>query len=109
LVINVVAAAALQAQASVMKMETNHSDQPEKQFESTYALVVRSAEKSRNVIEALIAPLLVLGPILALFQFVSEPINIPTLERGEKPELVAQSDGGAAKRQPLTRYQLHKS
>ena len=92
-----------------MKIETNQSAQPEKQFESTYALVVRSAEKSRNVIEVLIPSLLVLGPILALFQFASAPINIPIQSVAKKPDLVAQTDGDTAKRRMVTPYQLHKS
>lgn len=60
-----------------MNAQTNTTDQSENQHESTYALLARSEEKSRNVFEMVIYPLLVLGPLVALWQFARQPITIP--------------------------------
>ena len=73
-----VIAASLQAQESrVMNERTNTTDQPENQHESTYALLIRSEEKSRNVIEMAIYPSLILGAVIAIWQFAQQPVNIP--------------------------------
>jgi len=45
--------------------------------ESTYALLIRSEEKSRNLFEVAIYPLLSLGPLIAIWQFAQQPVNIP--------------------------------
>jgi len=63
---------------SYMKEPTN--DQPEDQHESTYALLVRSEEKSRNLLEMVIYPLLITGVIIAIWQFMLQPINLPSLD-----------------------------
>jgi len=55
-------------------------DQPEDQHESTYALLVRSEEKSRNLLEMVIYPLLIAGVIIAIWQFVLQPMNLPSLD-----------------------------
>jgi hypothetical protein len=60
-----------------MNAQTNTTDQPENQHESTYALLIRSEEKSRNVFEVAIYPFLMLGPLIAIWQFAQQPINIP--------------------------------
>lgn len=52
-------------------------DQPEDQHESTYALLVRSEEKSRNLLEMVVYPLLIAGVIIAIRQFVLQPMNLP--------------------------------
>ncbi len=57
-----------------MNAQTNTTDQRE---ESTYALLIRSEEKSRNALEVAIYPLLILGPLIAIWQFARQPINIP--------------------------------
>jgi hypothetical protein len=76
-VVNVIAAS-LQAQESrVMNERTNTTDQPENQHESTYALLIRSEEKSRNIIEMAICPILILGAVIAIWQFAQQPVNIP--------------------------------
>ena len=62
----------------VMKEQTGTTDQPEDQHkESTYALLIRSEEKSRNVIEMAICPILILGAVIAIWQFAQQPVNIP--------------------------------
>jgi len=62
---------------SCMNEQTNTTGQPENQHQSTYALLIRSEEKSRNAFEALIYPLLILGPLIAIWQFAQQPVNIP--------------------------------
>ena len=75
----IVIAASSQAQESrVMKEQTGTTDQLEDQHnESTYALLIRSEEKSRNVIEMAICPILILGAVIAIWQFAQQPVNIP--------------------------------
>jgi hypothetical protein len=55
-------------------------DQPK---ESTYALLIRSEEKKRDLLELTIHPTLMLGAVLAIWQLVQQPVNIPAagLER----------------------------
>ena len=60
-----------------MNAQTNTTDQSENQHESTYALLIRSEENSRNVIEMAIYPILILGAVIAIWQFAQQPVNIP--------------------------------
>jgi hypothetical protein len=61
-----------------MKEQTGTTDQLEDQHnESTYSLLIRSEEKSRNVIEMAICPILILGAVIAIWQFAQQPVNIP--------------------------------
>ena len=60
-----------------MNAQTNTTDQLETQHESIYALLIRSEEKSRNALEVAIYPLLILGPLIAMWQFALQPIDIP--------------------------------
>jgi hypothetical protein len=62
---------------NIMNAQTNTTDQTESQHKSTYALLARSEEKSRNVFEMAIYPLLILGPLVALWQFARQPVTIP--------------------------------
>jgi hypothetical protein len=62
-----------------MKEQTGTTDQPEDQHkESTYALLIRSEEKSRDVIEMAICPILILGAVIAIWQFAQQPVGIPS-------------------------------
>ncbi len=73
-------ASPLLRQGTVMNAQTNTTDQLENQpKESTYALLIRSEEKSRNALEVAIYPLLILGPLIAIWQFAQQPINIPPI------------------------------
>jgi hypothetical protein len=45
--------------------------------ESTYALLVRSEEKERGVIETIVNGLLILSVVATIWQFVQQPINLP--------------------------------
>jgi hypothetical protein len=60
-----------------MNKRTNTTAQPENQRESSYALLIRSEENSRNVFETAIYSLLILGPLIAIWQFAQQPVNIP--------------------------------
>jgi hypothetical protein len=62
-----------------MNEQTNITDEPEDEHESTYALLTRSEDKSRNVFEMLIHPLLILGPLIAIWQFAQQPVKIPVV------------------------------
>jgi hypothetical protein len=73
----VMAASACGRKMSVMNKNIITADQPDDQHESTYALLARSEERSRNVFEIAIYPLLILGPLFALWQFARQPITIP--------------------------------
>jgi len=74
----VIAASRVPLESCVMKEQTGTTAQLEDQpKESTYALLIRSEEKSRNALEVAIYPLLILGPLIAIWRFAQQPINIP--------------------------------
>ena len=74
----VIAASQVPLESFVMKEQTGTTDQLKDQHEeSTYALLIRSEEKSRNALEVAIYPLLILGPLIAMWQLVWQPVNIP--------------------------------
>ena len=75
--INVIADNRHLKRVGAMKEQTDRTDQPKNQHESTYALLIRSEEKSRNVIEMAICPILILGAAIAIWQFAQQPVNIP--------------------------------
>ena len=51
---------------------TNHD------FESTYAMLVRSEEKERNVSETLVYGLMILSAVVSIWQVALQPIVVPT-------------------------------
>jgi hypothetical protein len=63
-----------------MNKLTNAADEPEDQHESTYALLVRSEEKTRNMLEMVIYPLLIIGAIIAIWQFVLQAVELPSAD-----------------------------
>jgi len=63
-----------------MNERTNTTDQPEEQHESTYALLIRSEEKRRNIFEVAIHLFLILGALMAIWQFAQQPVGIPSTE-----------------------------
>jgi hypothetical protein len=73
----VIAASRLLRESRIMNEPAKTIIQPENQNESTYALLVRSEEKSRSVFEVVVYPLLILGPLIAIWQFAQQPVNIP--------------------------------
>ena len=48
-----------------------------KQSQSTYALIVRSEEKGRGVLEVLVYTVFILGVVLSIWQFAQTPLKIP--------------------------------
>jgi hypothetical protein len=46
------------------------------QFESAYALLVRSQEKGRGILEAVLYVAFILSAVLLIWEFAQSPINI---------------------------------
>ena len=66
----VIAASDVPRKTCVMKEQTGTTDQLEDQHkESTYALLIRS--------EMAIYPILILGAVIAIWQFAQQPVNMP--------------------------------
>ena len=57
-----------------MKPHTTTSEE----FESTYALLVRSEEKERSVSENVIYLLLILSAVFSIWQVAQQPFRLPT-------------------------------
>lgn len=47
------------------------------EFESTYALLVRSEEKGRGVLETVLYVLLILSAVFAISQFAEHSVTVP--------------------------------
>ena len=73
----VIAASRLSREVSIMNEQPNTTDHSQDQEESAYSLLIRSEEKSRNAFELIIYPCLILGPLIAMWQFAQHPVNIP--------------------------------
>jgi len=67
----------LSREVGIMNEQTNTTDQSQNHEESAYSLLIRSEEKSRNAFELTIYPCLILGPLIAIWQFAQQPVNIP--------------------------------
>jgi len=67
----------LPREVSIMNEQTNTTDQSQNHEESAYSLLIRSEEKSRNAFELIMYPCLILGPLVAIWQFAQQPVNIP--------------------------------
>jgi hypothetical protein len=52
-------------------------------FESTYALLVRSEEKGRGVLEIAVYAAFILSVVFSILQFAQTPVTVPT--PGTKP------------------------
>jgi hypothetical protein len=74
-----------------MNKKTNPTGQPASPHESSYALLIRSEEKSRNVFEMVICPFLILGPLIAIWQFAQQPVNIPAAGLKGAPDVVCDA------------------
>jgi len=63
------------------------------QQESTYALLVRSEEKSRGVLEIVLYALFIFSAVVPLWQLAQQPVKVPAA--GLQPErCVACMDAG---------------
>ena len=62
----------------------NHQTLNNNQFESTYALLVRSEEKGRGVLEAVLYVAFILSAVVLIWEFAHSSIGIPSggLEQG---------------------------
>jgi hypothetical protein len=56
-----------------MKNQTLTADE----FESTYALLVRSENKERNIFEGAVYVAVVLSALFSLWQFAKQPVDLP--------------------------------
>ena len=75
----VIAANRVSAKVAIMKELTNDTSKSENEHkESTYALLIRSEEKRRNLIEMTLYSFLILGAVIAIWQFAQQPVDIPT-------------------------------
>jgi hypothetical protein len=74
------------ALANCMNHETLMNDD---QFESTYALLVRSQEKGRGVLEAVLYVAFVLSAVLIIWGFAQSPIRIQAV--GLDRDVVSQA------------------
>lgn len=74
-----------------MNEQTNTIDQSQNQEESAYSLLIRSEEKSRNAIELIMYPCLILGPLVAIWQFAQQPVNIPAAGLKEPRHIVFEA------------------
>src|SRR5439155_26769819 len=63
-----------------MKELAKTIDEPENQHESAYALLMRSEEKSRNLLEVLIYPWLSIRAIIAIWQYVLQAVVLPSMD-----------------------------
>jgi hypothetical protein len=61
------------------------------QFESTYALLVRSEEKGRGVLEAVLYVAFVLSAVLLIWAFAQSPVSIEAV--GFREGSVSQAAG----------------
>ena len=71
-----------------MNNPSNLINNPENHRESTYALLLHSEERSRNVFEIVIYPLL----IIAICQFVFQAVDLPSRETKAAQHVAAVSD-----------------
>jgi hypothetical protein len=46
-------------------------------YESTYALLVRSEERSRGVLETVLYASLILSAVFSIWQFAQQPVIVP--------------------------------
>jgi len=67
----------LSREVGSMNEQTNTTDQSQNHEESAYSLLIRSEEKSRNAFELAMYPCLILGPLIAIWQFAQQPVYIP--------------------------------
>ena len=56
-------------------MKTNN---PSNKAKSTYALLMQSEEKERNLFETLVYGLIILSAVGAIWQFAYQPVTLPS-------------------------------
>jgi hypothetical protein len=75
----------------------NHQTHNNNQFESTYALLVRSEEKGRGVLEAVLYVAFILSAVVLIWEFAHSSVSLPA--NGPEQGAVSQ----AAKTQMISR------
>ena len=80
------------ALAKCMNDETLTNDQ----FESTYALLVRSEEKGRGALETVLYVAFILSAVLLIWEFAQSSVSIPAagqgiVSRAAKTQMVSRS------------------
>lgn len=65
-----------------------------KSSESTYALIVRSEEKSRSVLEVVLYACLILSAIFTIWQFANQPVVVPAAGLSPSTDIAAASVEG---------------
>ena len=65
--------------------------------ESTYALLVQSEEKERNLSETAIYMLLILGAVFSVWQVARQPVNLPVSRVIESAPIVQTVTAPAAR------------
>jgi hypothetical protein len=56
-------------------------------FESTYALLVRSEEKSRTILETVLYAIAILSAVVCIWQFAQTPLRVSTPVAAEQTTL----------------------
>jgi hypothetical protein len=70
---------------------------PSNEFESTYAMLVRSEEKERGVSETAVYALIILSALASMWQLALHPVTVPTnLVRSAAATHVATASNHAA-------------
>ena len=75
----------------------NHQTLNNNQFESTYALLVRSEEKGRGILEAVLYVAFILSAVVLIWEFAHSSVSLPA--NGPEQDAVSQ----AAKTQMISR------
>ena len=65
--------------------------------ESTYALLVQSEDKERNLSETAIYMLLILGTVFSVWQVAQQPVNLPVSGVIETAPIVQNVSADAAR------------
>jgi hypothetical protein len=65
-----------------------------KQFESTYGLIVRSEDKSQSRLETLVYVVLILTAVLSIWQFAHQTMGLSTDRIVHKATAALHSQGG---------------
>lgn len=60
------------------------------QHESTYALITRSEEKSRTILEIMLYAAFSLSTVIAICQFAQQPVKLPAAEIKSPPAIASE-------------------
>jgi hypothetical protein len=81
----------LSREVGIMNEQPTTTDQSQNHEESAYSLLISSEEKSRNAFELTIYPCLILGPLIAIWQFAQHPVYIPAAGLKEPRDIVVDA------------------